>query len=297
MASAGGLKNVVNKQLGDIDARGINSIPLYDDVVVRVGRYGPYLQRGGDDGERASIPEEVAPDELTPERVEELLSAPSGDRELGVDPESGHQVLARAGRYGPYVTTVIQDGDKGAPRTSSLFASMSLDTITLEEALRLLTLPRTLGIDPDGQEVQALNGRYGPYVKRGSESRSLESEEQLFTVGLEEALALLAQPKSRGRKAAAAPLRELGDDAVSGKQIVVREGRFGPYVTDGEINASLRKDDAVESITTERAAELLADRRARGPVQKRTTTRSPAKKATARKSTPKKAAARPPTNT
>ncbi len=294
MASAGGLKNVVSQQLGDIDARGINSIPLYDDVVVRVGRYGPYLQRGGDDGERASIPEDVAPDELTPERVEELLSAPSGDRDLGLDPASGHQVLARAGRYGPYVTTVIPETEKGDPRTSSLFASMSLDTITLEDALRLLTLPRTLGVDPDGQEVQALNGRYGPYVKRGTESRSLEGEERLFTVELEQALALLAQPKARGRKAAAAPLRELGDDPVSAKPIVVREGRFGPYVTDGELNASLRKDDSVESITTERAAELLADRRARGPVQKRTTKKSPAKKAApkkaARKSAPKKAA-------
>jgi len=288
MASAGGLKNVVNQQLGDIDARGINSISLYDDVVVRVGRYGPYLQRGGDDGERASIPADLAPDELTPERVQELLSAPSGDRELGVEPGSGYQILAKAGRYGPYVTTVVPDAEKGEPRTSSLFASMSLDTITLDEALRLLTLPRVLGVDPEGQEVQALNGRYGPYVKRGSESRSLESEEQLFGVDLEQALALLAQPKARGRMTAAAPLRELGDDAASGKPIVVREGRFGPYVTDGEINASLRKGDTVEAITIERAAELLADRRARGPAPKRSTAKRPAK--TARKSAPKKAA-------
>ncbi|MGI8693741.1 MAG: type I DNA topoisomerase [Geodermatophilaceae bacterium] len=300
MAQAGGLKAVVNQQLGDIDARGINSIALYDDVVVRVGRYGPYLQRGGDDGERASIPDDIAPDELTPERVQELLSAPSGDRELGVDPASGRRILAKAGRYGPYVTTVIPDGEKGDPRTSSLFASMSLDTLTLDDALRLLTLPRILGLDPAGQEVQALNGRYGPYVKSGSESRSLESEEQLFAVDLARALELLAQPKARGRKAAAAPLRELGDDTVSGKPIVVREGRFGPYVTDGEINASLRRDDAVESITTERAAELLADRRARGPVQKRTTKKGPAKKTaakktartSAKKAAPKKATAK-----
>jgi DNA topoisomerase-1 len=294
MASAGGLKNVVSQQLGDIDARGINSILLYDDVVVRVGRYGPYLQRGGDDGERASIPEDVAPDELNPERVQELLSAPSGDRELGADPDSGRQILARTGRYGPYVTTVLPDGEKGDPRTSSLFASMSLDSVTLEDALRLLTLPRVLGLDPDGQEVQALNGRYGPYVKRGSESRSLDSEEQLFSVDLPQALMLLAQPKARGRKAAAAPLRELGDDAVSGAPILVREGRFGPYVTDGEVNASLRKGDVVESITTERAAELLADRRARGPVQKRTSAKRPPKKTAARKSTPKKAAPKKP---
>jgi len=297
MAEAGGLKNVVSQQLADIDARGINSIPLYDGVVVRVGRYGPYLQQGGDDGRRASLPDEMAPDELTPERVEELLSAPSGDRELGVDPDSGHVVVAKAGRYGPYVSTVLPDGEKGDPRTASLFASMALDTITLQDALRLLTLPRTLGLAPDGQEVQALNGRYGPYVKQGTESRSLDSEEQLFTVNLDQALVLLAQPKARGRKAAAAPLRELGDDTVSGKPIMVREGRFGPYVTDGEINASLRRDDAVESITTERAAELIADRRARGPVQKRTTRKTVAKKtapkSAIRKAAPKKAAAKP----
>ena len=277
MASAGGLKNVVEQQLGDIDARGINSIPLHDGVVVRVGRYGPYLQRGGDDGERVSVPEDVAPDELTPERVEELLSAPSGDRQLGTDPATGVEVVAKVGRYGPYVTTVVPEGGAGEPRTASLFRSMSLDTVTLEQAVRLLTLPRVLGVDADGQEIQALNGRYGPYVKRGTDSRSLDSEEQLFTVDLEQALALLAQPKTRGRKAAAAPLRELGADPVSGQPVTVRDGRFGPYVTDGEINASLRKGDDVDSITTERAAELLADRRARGPAQKRTTRRAPAK--------------------
>jgi DNA topoisomerase-1 len=291
IARAGGLKKLVSERLGEIDARGINSIPLYDGVVVRVGRYGPYLQRGADsgaDGRRASIPEDLPPDELTPEKAEELLSAPSGDRVLGVDPATDADVVAKAGRYGPYV----QSGE----RTASLFKTMSLDTVTLDEALRLLTLPRVVGAAPDGEEITAQNGRYGPYVKKGTDSRSLESEEQLFTVTLDEALALFAQPKARGRRtAAAAPLRELGDDPASGQPVVVKEGRFGPYVTDGETNASLRKGDAVESITIERAAELLADRRARGPAKKRAPKSAKgaksAKPAKSAKSAPKKKAA------
>jgi DNA topoisomerase I len=276
IARAGGLKRIVAERLEEIDARGINSIPLLDGVVVRVGRYGPYLERAAD-GARASVPEDLPPDELTADRVQELLTAPNGDRVLGADPETGLEVVARAGRYGPYVAS----GD----RTASLFRSMSLDTVTLDDALRLLQLPRSLGAAPDGEEVTAQNGRYGPYVKKGKESRSLDSEEQLFTVTLDEALALLAQPKQRGRRAAtpAPPLRELGADPETGKQIVVREGRFGPYVTDGETNASLRKGDAVEDITIGRAAELLADRRARGP----------AKKAPARKAATKRPAKRP----
>jgi DNA topoisomerase-1 len=286
IAQSGGLKAMVAERLGEIDARGVNSIPLFDDVIVRVGRYGPYLQRGGDDGQRASIPDDLAPDELTPEKVEELFSAPSGERDLGVDPATGEPVVAKAGRYGPYV----QSGD----RTASLFATMSLDTLTVDEALRLLTLPRVVGTAPDGDEVVAANGRYGPYVKKGSETRSLAAEGELFSVTLDEALALLAQPKSRGRRAAAAPpLRELGPDPATGGQIVVREGRFGPYVTDGESNASLRKGDDVESITLERAAELLADRRARGPATKTARKRAPAKKAAKKvaKKPAKKAAA------
>jgi DNA topoisomerase I len=276
IARSGGLKRIVSERLGDIDARGINSIPLSDGVVVRVGRYGPYLER--QDGERASVPEDLPPDELTPDKTEELFAAPSGERVLGTDPETGEDVTAKAGRYGPYVSS----GD----RTSSLFASMSLDTITLEDALRLLTLPRVLGTGADGEEITAQNGRYGPYIKQGKESRSLEREDQLFTVTLDEALALLAQPKTRGRRSAtpAAPLRELGDDPATGKPVVVREGRFGPYVTDGETNASLRKGDAVEEISIERAAELLAERRERAPVKK-AAKKAPAKKATAAKKT------------
>src|SRR5579884_3474147 len=250
-----GLQKLV-RELGEIDAREINTIELPGtDIVVRVGRYGPYLERSG---ERATLPPGIAPDELTPDRAEELLAQGRQERELGVDPETGRTIVARSGRYGPYVTELVEDGEK--PRTASLFKTMSPETVTLEEALRLLTLPRTLG-DTDGEEVVAANGRYGPYVKKGKESRSLDSEEELFTITLEEALAKLAQPKQRGRRAAAPPLRELGSDPVSGKPVVLKEGRFGPYVTDGETNASLRAGDAVDSITAERAYELLQIRR------------------------------------
>ncbi|WP_106850517.1 type I DNA topoisomerase [Blastococcus sp. Marseille-P5729] len=290
----GGLKKLVADNLGEIDARGINSIPVGPDVVVRVGRYGPYLQRGGPDSdERASLPDDLPPDELTPDKIEELLSAPSGDRELGTDPESGFPIVAKAGRYGPYISTVPPEDSKVPARTASLFKSMSLDELTLDDALRLLQIPRTLGADADGVEIQALNGRYGPYIKKGSDSRSIESEEQLLTITLEEALAILAQPKVRGRAAAKPPLKELGDDPATGKKMVVKDGRFGPYVTDGETNASLRKDDTVEEITDERAAELLADRRARGPAKKaKKSTKKAAKKAPAKKTTAKKATAK-----
>jgi DNA topoisomerase-1 len=260
-----GLKELVEGRLAEIDAREINTVELPGtDIVVRVGRYGPYLERGTD---RQTLPPEVAPDELSPERAEELLSQGKQERELGVDPEGGRTIVVKAGRYGPYVTELVEGDEK--PRTASLFKTMSPETVTFEEALQLLTLPRTLG-ESDGEEVLAANGRYGPYVKKGKESRSLESEEQLFTITLEEALAKLAEPKQRGRRAAAPPLKELGDDPVSGKPVVLKEGRFGPYVTDGETNASLRAGDSIDSITPERAAELLQARRERGPVKKRT---------------------------
>ena len=265
-----GLKEMVS-DLSEIDARDVSSFPLAGtDIVVRVGRYGPYLER---DGQRVNVPEGTAPDELTPEFAEELLSRPSGDKILGTDPESGKTIVAKAGRFGPYVTEVLdEDAPASAkPHTASLLKSMDLDSVTLDDAVRLLTLPRTLG-EVDGEPVTVQNGRYGPYVKRGSESRSLESEDQLFTVTLDEAKALLAQPKPRGRAARAAaapPLKELGEDTASGKPIVLREGRFGPYVTDGETNASLRKGDTIESITPQRAIELLAERRAAAPAKKR----------------------------
>lgn len=301
IAQSGGLKHVIGQRLEEIDARGVNSIPLQatsaqgEPVVARVGRYGPYLQ-AGEEGGRVSIPEDLAPDELTEAKVRELLEAPSGDRELGTDPESGLPVVVKAGRYGPYVTTVVPEGSKEAPRTASLLSSMSVETVTIDDALKLLTLPRTVGTAPDGEEIQALNGRYGPYIKKGTDSRSVEGEEKLFTITLDEALAIFAQPKQRGRAAAKPPLKELGPDPVTEGVVTVREGRFGPYVTDGETNASLRKGDDVESITIERAAELLADRRAAGPAKKKkaakktTAKKAPAKKAAAKKTAAKKAA-------
>jgi DNA topoisomerase-1 len=255
-----GLQKLVTEDLDAIDARAVNSIAIPgSDAVVRVGRYGPYLERGD---ERASLPTDLAPDELTAAKAEELLAQPD-NKPLGSDPESGHDIVVRTGRYGPYVTELLPEGAEGKPRTASLFSTMSPETVTLEEALRLLTLPRVVG-ELDGDEVTALNGRYGPYVKKGTESRSLGNEEQLFTVTVDEAKALFAQPpRRRGKGAAKGPLRELGEDPASGKKIVLRDGRFGPYVTDGETNASLRRGDTVDGITPERAVELLAERRAK----------------------------------
>jgi DNA topoisomerase-1 len=276
---------------GDIDAREVNSIPIGDDIVLRVGRYGPYVQRGpdGEEGsQRASVPEDLAPDELTLDKAEALLAEPSGDRDLGTNPASGLPVVAKAGRYGPYVTEVLaDDAPKNAkPRTGSLLSTMSLDTVTIDDALRLLSLPRVVGTDPaDGEEITAQNGRYGPYLKKGTDSRSLETEEQMFDITLDQALAIYAQPKQRGRRAAAAPLKELGNDPTTGLPVVVKEGRFGAYVTDGETNATLRKADAAETVTIERAAELLAEKRAKGPAPKK---RAAAKKTTTK--TAKKAA-------
>jgi DNA topoisomerase I len=289
---ADGLKAMVSDRLAEIDARDINSIPIGVDsegvpVVARVGRYGPYLQRGDD---TAGIPDELAPDEITIDRAIELLAAPSGDRELGTDPETGLPVLAKAGRFGPYVQVgEIDDAAKTKPKTASLFKDMQLDSVTLDDALRLLSLPRTVGVDPaDGVEITVQNGRYGPYLKKGNDSRSLETEDQLFTVTLEECLRILAEPKRRRGQTVAPPLREMGDDPVSGKPMVVKDGRFGPYVTDGDTNASLRKGDTVENLTDERASELLEIRRAAGPAKKR------AKKAPAKKAPAKKAAKKAP---
>jgi DNA topoisomerase-1 len=261
-----GLRGLVTHQLAEIDARDINSISIGNEITLRIGRYGPYLERGD---KRVSVPDNLPPDELTIELAEELLAKPSGDREVGVNPESDRSIVAREGRYGPYVAELPPEGSEEKPRTASLFASMSLETVTLDEALRLLSLPRVLG-EVDAEEVTAQNGRYGPYVQKGKETRSLPSEEALFTITFEEAVDLLSKPKERrGRGQAAGPLRDLGPDPGTGKPIVVREGRFGPYVTDGETNASLRKGDDPQTVTTDRAIELLADRRARGPAKPR----------------------------
>ncbi|GLY47874.1 DNA topoisomerase 1 [Lentzea sp. NBRC 102530] len=304
---SGGLKKLVGTGVEDIDPREVNSIPLFSDdegrtVVVRVGRFGPYLEREVDEAaQRANLPEDLAPDELTSEIAEKLFSTPQEGRSLGTDPVSGNEIVAKEGRFGPYVTEVLPEpAENGTaakskakapkPRTGSLFKSMSLDTITIDDALKLLSLPRVVGKDPEtGAEITAQNGRYGPYLKKGTDSRSLTDEAQIFTVTLEEALKIYSEPKKRGRAAAAPPLREMGNDPVSGKPMVIKEGRFGPYVTDGEANASLRKTDSVESITDERAAELLAEKRAKGPVKKK----APAKKPAAKKpAAPKKAPAK-----
>lgn len=300
----GGLKELVT-DLGAIDAREISSFPVGEGIVLRVGRYGPYVERGEKDSEghqRADVPEEMAPDELTVEYAEELFAKPSGEFELGKDPVSGNEIVAKDGRYGPYVTEILPEGTpktgKNAvkPRTASLFASMSLDTVTLEDALRLMSLPRVVGVDAEGVDITAQNGRYGPYLKKGTDSRSLETEDQLFSITLEQALAIYAQPKQRGRAAAKPPLKELGTDPVSEKPVVVKDGRFGPYVTDGETNATLRRDDDVETITPERGYELLAEKRAKGPAKK-VAKKAPAKKAPAKKATTAKTAAAKKTTT
>jgi len=260
-----GLHSMVTDRLADIDAREINSIsigsdPEGEEIIARAGRFGPYLQRGED---KTPIPDQLAPDELTVEKALELLSAPSGDRELGPDPDTGLPVSVRTGRFGPYVQLGEQE-ETGKPKRASLFKSMDPEKVTLEVALQLLSLPRVVGTDPtDDLEITVLNGRYGPYVKKGDETRSLESEEQLLTITLSKALELLSQPKrGRGRQTAA-PLRELGIDPVSGKPVVLKSGRYGPYVTDGEVNGSLRKGEDPDAITLQRAAELLQARRHR----------------------------------
>ncbi|MDT5222013.1 MAG: topoisomerase [Mycobacterium sp.] len=315
VARSGGLKKLVGINLEGIDAREVNSIKLFDDVegrtvYVRVGKNGPYLERTviGEDGEpgpqRANLNDSLTPDELTLEVAEELFATPQEGRVLGLDPATGHEIVAKDGRYGPYVTEILPEpppeeggeapAKKGKkptgpkPRSGSLLRSMDLQTVTLEDALKLLSLPRVVGTDPaSGDEITAQNGRYGPYLKRGTDSRSLQTEDQMFTITLDEALKIYSEPKRSGRQAASAPpLRELGTDQASGKPMVIKDGRFGPYVTDGETNASLRKGDDVLSITDERASELLADRRARGPVKrtaKKTARKVPAKKAPAKK--------------
>jgi DNA topoisomerase-1 len=292
----GGLRDQVAANLDAIDASAVNAVPLGtasdgQEIVARSGKYGPYLKKGD---ETVSIPDDLAPDELTVEKAEELLAAPSSDRVLGTDPETGLEVQVKAGRFGPYVQLgeLVDGGPK--PRTSSLFASMSPATLTFDQALELLRIPRVVGNDPaSGEEIVAFNGKFGPYLKKGTDSRSLVSEDQLLTVTVDDAVALFAQPKTRGRNAKG-PLRELGPDPDTGLPMVVKDGRFGPYVTDGTTNASLRRGDDVEELTVERAAELLAERRAAGPAKKKATKKkAPAKKkATAKKTTAEKAAAK-----
>jgi len=286
---------------GDIDARAMASLPIEGhEGIIRVGKYGPYLERGeGETLQRANIPQDLAPDEMTAEKAEELFNAPSGERELGIDPETERVIMAKTGRYGPYFTEVLPEGSpkKEKPRTASLFSTMDVEQVSLDDALRMFTLPREIGLDPtEGEPITSQNGRYGPYLIKGKDSRTLPDEESIFSCTLEEALALFAQPKlRRGRGQAAGPLKVVGVDPSTQKEVVVREGRFGIYITDGETNASLRGGDSVETISIERASDLLAERRAAGPSVKKPAARKAAakkppvkKKATAKKKAAKK---------
>jgi len=292
-SSGVGLTTLIDLAKANADPALVNAIPLGKDadgteIVVRNGRYGPYVKRGED---TASVPEDLAPDELDVAKALELLAAPKGDTPIGTDPTSGLPVYVKNGRFGPYAqlgdADTLPEGEK--PKMSSLLKTMTPATASLDDALLVLSLPRVVGVDPEsGEEISALNGRYGPYIKKGSDNRNLPSEDAMFTVTLDEALKLFAEPKQRGRAAATPPLRELGPDPVSGKPIVVKSGRYGFYVTDGETNASLREreGDTVEEITPERAADLLQMRRDAGPSTRgrRGTKKAAAKKTAAKKS-------------
>ncbi|WNM24849.1 type I DNA topoisomerase [Demequina capsici] len=291
---AEGLKNLVDN-LGDIDARAINTFQIGDGIELRVGRYGPYIQRpkeGGGEGEMdtASVPEDLAPDELTVARAGELFENQGGDeRALGTHPDLGTEIIAKAGRFGPYVTEVLPEGSKAKPRTASLFKSMDLATVTLEDAVKLMELPRVVGKDPESnEEITAQNGRYGPYLKKGTDSRTIDSEDQLLSITLDEALAIYAQPKRGRGRTAKPPLKELGVDPVSEKPIVVKEGRFGEYITDGVTNITIPRGTTVDELTHERAVELLQEKREKAPAKKTAARKPAARKTTTRKAAPKK---------
>jgi DNA topoisomerase-1 len=320
-----GLRRVIDN-LGEIDARGINSITIDDGLTLRIGKYGPYLEvieeGAAEDAtpRRVNIPPELAPDELTAAKARELIDAPvQTDRVLGVNPDTGKSVVAKDGRFGPYVTELDPEPEtpedsvvdtatgevteapkkkkttkKAAaakPRTASLFKSMDLASLDLGTALQLLDLPRTVGADPEsGEEIQAQNGRYGPYLKKGTDTRSLPSEDDIFEVDLAGALELFAQPKYGNRRASSA-LKEFEADPVSGKPIKIKDGRFGPYVTDGETNATIPRGEMVEEVDFDRAVQILADKRAKGPVKKAPAKKAPAKKAPAKKAPAKTTAA------
>ena len=270
----------LSADLGAIDAQQINTMKMGEDIEIRVGRFGAYIQQGqGDDRKFANIPETMAPDELTLQIASELLAQPSGERELGINPENNLPLIAKSGRFGPYVTEVLPEPEmvvdkktgelkkprkkKDAPKakTASLLSTMNLDTITLDDALQLMSLPRSLG-EYEGVTITVQNGRYGPYMTHGTDSRTLTSEDQLFAINLDEAIEIYKQPKVRRRGVAKPPLKDLGIDPASQKQVLVKDGRFGIYITDGETNATLRRGDSVEFLTLERGLELLAGRRA-----------------------------------
>jgi DNA topoisomerase-1 len=323
-----GLRSVIDN-LGDIDAREINSVKLTDDITLRIGKYGPYLEvpdpSGAPDAtpRRVNLPPDLAPDELTPDKARELIDAPVVvDRVIGVNPANGKEVVAKDGRFGPYVTeldpevatpetaeAVAESVDAATgeilapkakkkkpakktgpkPRTASLFKSMDLAEIDLDTALRLLDLPRIVGKDPEsGEDITAQNGRYGPYLKKGADTRSLPEEDLIFEIDLAGALELYAQPKYGARRASSA-LKEFEADPESGKPIKVKDGRFGPYVTDGVTNATIPRGETVEEVDFDRAVQLLADKRAKGPAKPK---RAPAKRKPAvKKAAPKKSTA------
>jgi len=318
-----GLRTVIDN-LGDIDAREINSIKIADDVTLRIGKYGPYLEAPGETEEtprRVNIPQDLAPDELTAEKARELIDAPVvGDRVIGVNPENGKEIVAKDGRFGPYVTELEPEVPEEAPvevidpktgevkikkpkkvavvkpRTASIFKSMDLATVDLDTALRLLNLPRVVGIDPEtGAEITAQNGRYGAYLKKGTDTRSLASEDLIFDIDLAGAIELYSQPKYGGRAASSA-LKEFElPDPVSEKAIKIKDGRFGAYVTDGTTNATIPRGETVEEIDYDRAVQLLADKRAKGPAKpkaKAAPKKAPAKKPAAKKAPAKKPAAK-----
>jgi DNA topoisomerase-1 len=285
-----GLKTLTG-DLGEIDARDNSTFAVGDPglgINLRVGKFGPYLEREAEGAlQRANVPMDLAPDELTVEKAEELFAIPSGERELGEHPEWGVSIVAKSGRYGAYVTEVLPEGSPKTlkPRTASLFASMNLDTVTLDDALRLLSLPRVVGVDPsDEQEITVQNGRYGPYLKKGTDSRTIASEDLIFAITLDEALAIYAQPKQRGRRAAAPPMRDLGIDPSTSKPVVIKEGRFGPYITDGETNATVPSSADPMTLSVDRAFDLLAAKRAAGPTPKKTAAKKTTAKKAARKS-------------
>jgi DNA topoisomerase-1 len=266
-----GLKELVGEDhLAEIDPRDVNTVEIGKDdegrtINVRVGKFGPYLER---EDERASLAEDIPPDELTVELAVELLErAAEGPQVLGKDPETGLEVIARDGRYGPYVQLgELIDGEE-KPKTASLLESMSLDTITFDDALKLLRLPREVGVDADGHKITAHNGRYGPYLKRGKESRSLETEDQIFTVTTDEALALFAQPKQHRRRTKP-PIAELGAHPDTGAAVRVLDGRYGPYVTDGSLNATIPRGTDPKSVKLAEGVELLRERESRGPAKR-----------------------------
>jgi len=254
----------------DQDPRAINSISITDAITLRTGQYGPYLEvfgapdaPGADENGRriVNIPEELAPDELTPAKAQELVDAPVvTDRVLGVDPESGHNILFKVGRFGPYI--VIDDEKAAKLKTASLFKTMDPHTLDLETALKLLSLPRVVGVDPEsGNNITAQNGKFGPYLRKGTDSRTLSSEDQIFSLTLEEALEIYTQPKYGGRRTAATPLREFGEDPESKGMVYAKTGQFGAYVTDSFVNATVPKEESLEEMAPDRAFELLAIRR------------------------------------